>query len=91
MGILGKRPTAGPVPLAPRHRRDWSRWGRYCTCRLRWPCPDRRAAVPVEEPTPPRLPAQRNHLWDGPTAVHWVGAASLVTRGQAYRGNGGRR
>ncbi|SCF20421.1 hypothetical protein GA0070216_106237 [Micromonospora matsumotoense] len=36
-----------PVPTAPRHRRDWSRWGRYCTCGLRWPCPDRLAGVPL--------------------------------------------
>ncbi|MEU5939260.1 hypothetical protein ABZ807_08705 [Micromonospora sp. NPDC047548] len=82
-----------PVPLAPRHRRDWSRWGRYCTCGLRWPCPDRHTVVPEEAPPParPALPTPRNRLWNGPTAVHWVGAAGLITRGQAYRADAGRR
>lgn len=43
-----------PVPLALRHRRDWSRrLGRYCVCGLRWRCPDRLTRVPVEEPAPP--------------------------------------
>lgn len=36
-----------PVPLAPRHRRDWRTWWRRCTCGLPWPCPDRRLPVPV--------------------------------------------
>ncbi|SCL33483.1 hypothetical protein GA0070616_4727 [Micromonospora nigra] len=37
------------VPLAPRHRRDWRRWGIWCVCGLRWrTCPDRRTPVPVE-------------------------------------------
>ncbi|WKU04674.1 hypothetical protein [Micromonospora sp. HUAS LYJ1] len=80
-----------PVPMSPRHRRNWSRWGRYCTCGLRWPCPDRLAGVPRREPPPATLPAPRHHLWNGPTAVHWVSAAGLITRGQAYRANGGHR
>lgn len=93
VGTHGRRAPDKPVPLAPRHRRNWTRWGRYCVCGLRWPCPDRRATVPVEEPPPPppALPPHRDDLWNAPTAVHWVGAANLVTRGQAYRANGGRR
>ncbi|MEH0981187.1 hypothetical protein [Micromonospora sp. CPCC 205556] len=75
-----------PVPLAPRHRRDWWRWGRYCTCGLRWPCPDRLAGVPVG--TPP--PANRTHRWVGAAGPR-VDAESLDARGRAYRANGGRR
>ncbi|MEU1756840.1 hypothetical protein ABZ436_29875 [Micromonospora matsumotoense] len=80
-----------PVPMTPRHRRDWSRWGRHCTCGLRWPCPDRLAGVPLGEPPPPRPPTHRPHLWNGPTAAYWVGTAGLVTRGQAGRANGRHR
>ncbi|WDZ87483.1 hypothetical protein [Micromonospora cathayae] len=48
-----------PVPLALRHRRDWSRrLGRYCICGLRWRCPDRLNRVPVE-PVPGTPPAAR--------------------------------
>ncbi|GAB3816122.1 hypothetical protein [Micromonospora zhanjiangensis] len=37
------------MPLAPRHRRNWARWGRWCVCGFRWKtCPDRLAAVPTE-------------------------------------------
>ncbi|MEV6800954.1 hypothetical protein AB0M91_21780 [Micromonospora rifamycinica] len=80
-----------PVPTAPRHRRDWSRWGRHCTCGLRWPCPDRLAAVPPGERPPPPLPAHRHHPWNGSTVVYRVGAAGLVTRGRACRATGRRR
>ncbi|SCL14542.1 DivIVA domain-containing protein [Micromonospora inyonensis] len=46
-----------PVPLAPRHRRDWRTWWRRCTCGLAWPCPDRRLPVPVESAPDGPLPA----------------------------------
>jgi hypothetical protein len=46
------RRTPEPVPLAVRHRRDWRRWWRYCTCGQRWRCPDKGRAVIVEPPYP---------------------------------------
>ncbi|WDZ86494.1 hypothetical protein [Micromonospora cathayae] len=46
-----------PVPLAPRHRRDWRTCWRRCSCGLPWPCPDRHAPVPVEPATPAAGPA----------------------------------
>lgn len=49
-----------PVPLAPRHRRDWSRWGRYCVCGLRWDCPDRHDAPP---PAALAYPTNRSAVW----------------------------
>ncbi|MGC9666720.1 hypothetical protein ACNTMW_09205 [Planosporangium sp. 12N6] len=30
-----------PVSYAPQHRPVWRRFRRWCTCGLRWPCPDR--------------------------------------------------
>nr|MDT0659710.1 hypothetical protein [Micromonospora sp. DSM 115978] len=43
------RRDTGPVPTKLRHRRDWSRWGRWCSCGLRWRgCPDRPDS-PIEE------------------------------------------
>ena len=53
-----------PIPLAPTHRRDWSRWGRWCTGGLRWKsCPDRHARVPTE-------PAGRHRPESIPIAQH---------------------
>ncbi|WP_405094836.1 hypothetical protein [Micromonospora sp. NBC_01412] len=79
MGILGNRRADRPVPLGPRHRRDWSRWGRHCVCGLRWPCPDLLAGVPMEEPAPAPPPSRRTdraHRWAGPTVVARVDAAT---------------
>lgn len=46
--------------MRPRHRRDWSRWGRYCVCGLRWACPDRDGSS-LEE----RFQANnRSDVWD---------------------------
>jgi hypothetical protein len=81
-----------PVPLGLRHRRDWTRWGRYCVCGLRWrTCPDRRFPVPVEEPPPTAdrgRPAERIRRWASPVAVHRAGAALT---GRLYRAGGGGR
>lgn len=52
-----------PVPMQPRHRRDWSRWGRYCICGLRWVCPDR-SAPPVPQPY---RSANRSRIWRRPS------------------------
>ena len=44
-----------PVPLAPRHRRVWRGWRRWCSCGLRCTrCPDRHATVPTEPRFDPR-------------------------------------
>jgi hypothetical protein len=59
--LFRRRPE--PIPLGPRHRRLWRRWGRWCSCGLGWKtCPDRRWPVPTEPPTPPRHARVPKHL-----------------------------
>lgn len=79
-----------PIPLAPIHRPAWRRWfRRNCSCGLRWKtCPDKRLAVPVEpQRVEPPMRADPPH-WNQQTEILWIG--NLLTRGQAYRANGGR-
>ncbi|MGK5445265.1 hypothetical protein ACSNN7_26055 [Micromonospora sp. URMC 105] len=71
------------VPLAPRHRRNWWRWGRYCTCGLRWPCPDRLGGVPVMA-----LPAHRNQRWTRSRALRRESTVGVSARGHAQGANG---
>lgn len=78
---IGRRRDA-PVPMRLRHRRDWSRWGRYCICGLRWACPDRDGS-PLDE----RFgPANRSKVWDRAAADRRSGNAALG--GPAYRSAG---
>lgn len=70
-----------PVRYAPQHRRVWRRFRRWCTCGLRWPCPDRytaRAVVSAPQ-------------WSAPTDVYpFVGQAPNLTPAARWRANGGR-
>ncbi|HEX5540145.1 MAG TPA: hypothetical protein VFX60_01055 [Micromonospora sp.] len=83
-------PKTKPIPLAPRHRRVWKRWRRWCSCGLRWTaCPDRWLPVPTEPPTLPRF--NRPRWWDDPTVAHpQVGRAGRLTPAGVWRANGGR-
>lgn len=80
-----------PIPLAPVHRPVWRRWfRRRCSCGLCWKtCPDRHLPVPVEPVAAPIRREIESPRWNQPTEIHWVGAADLITRGQAHRANGG--
>jgi hypothetical protein len=71
-----------PVPMAPEHRRVWRRLRPRCRCGLRWPCQDRELGR-VAPDVPPRWDAEPT------TALPQIGR-ELMTRGQAWRGNGGR-
>ncbi|KXK58662.1 hypothetical protein AWW66_28455 [Micromonospora rosaria] len=82
------------MPLAPAHRRNWRRWGRYCGCGLRWRnCPDRHLAVPVE-PVRVLLRGGRSDRPAAPSggrAGRWSVVRRLLTRGWAGRSGAGRR
>ena len=79
MGILGNRRADRPVPLGPKHRRDWSRWGRRCVCGLRWPCLDLLTGVPDPPPLPPKRQTGRAHQWIGPAVVARIDTAAPAT------------
>jgi hypothetical protein len=79
-----------PVPMAPAHRKIWRRLRRVCTCGLRWPCQENRIRDLAAAAQPPIIPVNRPG-WEAPTEAYpQVGSAPRLTRGQAYRGNGGR-
>ncbi|MFG3698446.1 hypothetical protein ACGF5C_11105 [Micromonospora sp. NPDC047620] len=83
-----RRRNGRAVPLAPRHRRTWRGWRRWCSCGLRWrACPDRHLPVPTEPPTPPR----NTRWWDEATRANpQVGRVGRLTPAQTWRANGGR-
>jgi hypothetical protein len=77
---LRRAPKPLPIPLAPIHRRDWSRWGRWCLCGFKWRrCPDRHAQVPTTADEQPR--------------PYWATAPTTEydqpTRAAVWRRNGG--
>jgi hypothetical protein len=66
-----------PISYAPQHRPVWRRFRRWCTCGLRWPCPDRftgHASAP--------LPLAIDPQWNVTAIARPVG--------QQWRANGGR-
>lgn len=85
-------PRLAPIPPARVHRPVWRRWfRRRCSCGLVWTtCPDQHLSVAVEPTTAPTRQEIGSPRWNQPTEIHWVGAAELITRGQAHRANGGR-
>jgi hypothetical protein len=56
-----------PISYAPEHRPAWRRFRRWCTCGLRWPCPDRftgRADVLLPPANDPHWSAAAMHVRD---------------------------
>jgi hypothetical protein len=97
------RRDSGPVPTKLRHRRDWSRWGRWCSCGLRWRgCPDRsdsaieerwRARLGTHERTELRQTPERTQPNQAPerTEVNQGSSATLSgDRSAAFAGGGAR-
>ncbi|MDG4834446.1 hypothetical protein O7627_34830 [Solwaraspora sp. WMMD1047] len=48
--------------MKPTHRRHWRRLWRYCSCGLRWRCPDSGTGAPRSF-SPPGLRNQRRRVW----------------------------
>lgn len=64
--LLSMSKDWSPRPL---HRRDWSRWGRYCTCGSRWPCLDRKTPTTRQVPRHARTAVVARHRYTPPVGT----------------------